>query len=304
MRPDIEGRDRNAVNRANSEVDQSAADPARAEAAGAATNPATETPPKKKKRHIALWISLASVVIALASAVTAVISLSVANKQLNTANQQKIAAEQQQLATLTTTIVQQLYQAQTSTSSGQIEMSDMLTLEGQSAEVVITELHGTGVTGAEYDDVAEALVKGEGYTSEAIPYYEKAVNAPPYDVGTQASALRGEAVLYYNLGQPDKGHNDFMQAVRVYNGHVMALYVEDNNIAQSYLDDAQDQLSFNGFSPAFSGCGIAYTDMNEAEKFLTQAGPGPNATNPKLLTNDQTVYSKACSHGTSATPAG
>ena len=263
------------------------------------TNPATEAPPKKKKHHhIATWI-------ALASAVAAVISVFFVYKQVNAANQGNTVAEQQQLVTLTTTIVQQLNQLSASTSSGQIALSDELTLEGQSAETVITELHGIGVTGAEYEEVATALTNGEGYTTEALPYYQKAVNTPPYDVGTQASALRGEAALYYELGQPDTGHEYFMQAVNVFNGNVMAQYAKDNNIAQSYLADAEYDLNFTENHLNFNGCSMAATDIKNAENFLSRAGPGPNATNPEFVTNDQSAYSKDCLRGwTSATPAG
>lgn len=281
-------------NRTNWRADRPAADPAHPEAARAATNTTTETPPKKKPKT-ANWIALASVAIALASAVAATIAAISAHNQVNAANQQNIVAEQQQLVAQTTTIVQDLNQ---STSNGQI-MTSELTLEGQSAEMVITELHGIGVTGVEYYDVAQALAIGEGYTTDAIPYYHKAVNTPPYDAGTQAEALRGEAILYYNLGEPDTGHEYFMRAVNVYNGHVeMVQFAKDNNIAQSYLLDAQNQLNI-------SGCAIASTDINEAEKFLHQAG-GKNDTNAPLLTNDQTAYSKGCPQGdgTSATPAG
>lgn len=274
MGANVEGRGHDNPAQANWRADRPAADPPHPEAPQAGT---TETPPKKKKRHIATWIALASAGTAIASAI-------IASQQTNATNQQNTVAEQQQLVGLTTTIVQQLDQAQPSTSGD----SDRLTLEGESAAVVISELHGDGVTDFEYDTVARALDSGAGDTTQAIAYYQDAVDALPHNVGTQASALRGEAVLFYELGQRDKGHEYFMQAVKVYSGHPeMLQYVKDNNIAQSYLADAEYQLNI-------SGCRIASTDINEAEKFLSQAGGPPNATNAPLLTNDQAAYSKGC----------
>ena len=119
-----------------------------------------ETPPKKKKFEIATWIAIVSVVIALASAVVAILAAIFSHQQANAANQQNTINEQQQLLTLTTTIAQQLDQAQPSTSNGQIAWTETLTLNGEAAQVVITKLGGDGVTGVEYDEVARALGTG------------------------------------------------------------------------------------------------------------------------------------------------
>lgn len=259
------------------------------------TSTTIETPPKKKKLEIATWIAIVSVVIALASAVVAILAAIFSHQQANAANQQNTINEQQQLLTLTTTIAQQLDQAQPSTSNGQIAWTETLTLNGEAAQVVITKLGGDGVTGVEYDEVARALGTGVD-PAKAIAYYQDAVNAPPHDPGTRAEALRGEAALYYQLGQPGAGHYDYMQAVEVYSGNLeMQPFIKGNNIAQSYLVDAQNELNINS-------CTIASTDITAAKKALSGAG-GQNATNGLLLASDIAAYNKQCVSSSTASPA-
>ncbi len=90
-----------------------------------------------------------------------------------------------------------------------------LTADAQAAAVLITNLHGDGVAGIEYIEVARALADGSD-TAQAITYYNDAVSAPPHDVPTRSDALRNEAALLYALGQNAAGHQDMMLAARVF----------------------------------------------------------------------------------------
>jgi tetratricopeptide (TPR) repeat protein len=250
--------------------------------------PENHGPHKKKKRHIATWL-------ALASAATAVVAAGISAQQVNVAAAQNTTAEQEQLVTLTTTIAQQLTQEQASgnqsatnqgltTLLGPLEIqaeSDAspvavaeLTADGQAAAVLISSLHGTGVAGIEYVEVANALAAG-GDMAQAIIFYKDAVNAPPGDVVTRANALRNEAAIYYSLGQNATAHQDMMHAARLFTGHVvLAQSLIERSIAQAYLADTYYQI-------LIKGCRVALADVQAAAKAL--GGLGLNSSNDASL---------------------
>ncbi len=163
-----------------------------------ATTETQQPAPKKKKRHIATWIALASAVVAIIAAI-------ISGEQVNVAEQQNMAAEQQQLVTITTSIAAQFAGEQAAenqaagnltgtarsvaNSGADMGIAAQLTADAEAAAVLITNLPGNGVAGIEYIQVARALVAG-GDTATAITYYEDAVNAPPHNVPTRADALR------------------------------------------------------------------------------------------------------------------
>jgi tetratricopeptide (TPR) repeat protein len=245
-------------------------------------------PHKKKKLNIATWL-------ALASAVTAIVAAGISAEQINVATAQNTAAEQEQLVTLTTTIAQQLAQEQASgnqsaTSQGlttllgplQIQAESKaspvvvaeLTADGQAAAVLINSLHGTGVAGIEYVEVANALSAG-GDMAQAITFYNDAVNAPPGDVVTRANALRNEAAIYYSLGQNATAHQDMMDAARLFTGHVvLAQSLIERSIAQAYLADTYYQI-------LIKGCRVAIADVRAAAQAL--AGLGRNSPSDASL---------------------
>ena len=246
-------------------------------------SPPEKSPPEKKEPSLSTWI-------ALGSAVVAIIAALIAYRQVNVTNQQNIAAEQQQLVTVTNSIAQQLDQETPSTSSGQQTLSDELTIEGQTAEGIISELNGNGITSIEYEEVAKAFspVTYGTNAAQAIAYFQDAVNALPHDVAVQSEALREEGNLYYDLGQPVTGHDYIMRAIQIYSGHLLMSQDEkDNLIAQAYLDDALYQLNINS-------CTTAAAEIMAAKKLLSQAG-GANATNASGLASEQTEYNQKCS---------
>jgi hypothetical protein len=254
-------------------------------------------PETKEKSHVSTWISLVA-------AAAAIIAAAIAYLQVNVVREQNVAADQQQLLALTTTIGQQLAQAamaenQAGTvpgaastqaqSTAQIALTAELTSEGEAAAVLINTLGGNGVVGIEYIEAGEALAEGDNI-AQALTYFQDAVNAPPQAPGTRASALRSEAVIYYSLGQPATGHYEMILAVKVYTDHRLKLTKSSiyNSIAQSYLDDAAQQLDING-------CKIAAADINAAAKALSQVGTsGTNATNKSLSVSDLVGYLKHC----------
>jgi tetratricopeptide (TPR) repeat protein len=245
-----------------------------------------------------MWIALGSAAGAIAAAVVAIF-------QVHVASAQNAAAEQQELLTLTTSIAQQFAQQQatinaaagsltgtartTAISNASVGIENQLLADGQAAQALITKLNGNGVVGVEYVQVAKALAAGDD-TAQAIKYYNDALSAPPYSAVTRADSLRNEGNLYYSLGQPATGHQYMMRAVAVYNGHhELTPYNIDNSIAQSYLYDAQHQLSIKG-------CKIAAADLAGAEKALAQAG-GHTTTNSMLIISDATEAHQYCLGG-------
>jgi tetratricopeptide (TPR) repeat protein len=241
--------------------------------------PENHAPHKKRKLHLATWL-------ALASAVTAVVAAGISARQVNVATAQNTMAEQEQLVTLTTTIAQQLAQEQVSgnqaaanqgltTLLGPLEIQAEsnaspvavaeLTADGQAAAVLISNLHGIGVAGIEYVEVANALATG-GDTAQAITFYADAVNAPPGDTVTRANALRNEAAIYYYLGQNATAHQDMMDAARLFTGHVVLTHsLIERSIAQAYLADSYYQI-------LIKGCRVALADIQAASQALTQLG--------------------------------
>ena len=149
-----------------------------------------------------------------------------------------------------------------------------LTADGQAAAVLINSLHGTGVAGIEYVEVANALAAG-GDMAQAITFYDDAVNAPPGDVVTRANALRNEAAIYYSLGQNATAHQDMMDAARLFTGHVvLAQSLIERSIAQAYLADTYYQI-------LIKGCRVAIADVRAAAQAL--AGLGLNSPSDASL---------------------
>jgi len=251
-------------------------------------------PHKKKKLHIATWL-------ALASAVTAIIAAWISAGQVRIAAAQNIAAEQEQLVTLTTTIAQQLAQEQASgnqsaASQGQATLLGPLdveaepnaspvvvaelTADGQAAAVLISSLHGNGVAGIEYVEVANALAAG-GDMAQALTFYNDAVNAPPGDAVTRATALREEAGVYYLLGRNATGHQDMLEAAKVFTGHVvLAQSLIERSIAQAYLADS-------GYQILIKGCQVAVADIRGAENALEELSPSSPDDAPLLALGQQ-----------------
>jgi tetratricopeptide (TPR) repeat protein len=257
----------------------------------------TSHPRKKKKRNTATWI-------ALASAATAVVAASISAFQVSVTRQQNIVSEQQQLVALTAAMAQTLAQEQTAITQAEGNLTGvarteaasnvetgtvaLLEVDGEAAAVLISELHGFGVAGIEYVQVARAL-DAAGHTAQAITFYDDAISAPPHDVVTIGLALRNQGALYYSIGQNAAGHRDFLKAVSLYRGHVlMTSYLRDNTIAQAYLADAENQLSNNG-------CRVAAADMLAAFRALHPLGSGgmsfPNQT---LTADDTTAFKLKC----------
>jgi hypothetical protein len=251
------------------------------------SNVKTESRPEKQQRGSAIWIPLASALAAFLAAAAAGVAAYISSQQVDVADQQNTAAEQQQLLTLTTTITQELDQGTPSTGTGSRSLSDEIALEAQSAEAVISELRGNGVTSVEYCQIARALTRGTD-ANQAITYFQDAVNAQPHDVGIQQEALRLEGDFYYTLGQPVIGHDYIMRSIQIYSPQlVMSQFIKDNEDAQAYLDDASDRLNIHS-------CTIAAADIAAAERLLSQAG-GENPTNRSFLPDEQKEYSQRCS---------
>lgn len=258
-----------------------------------ADQPAT----KKKQRHASTWI-------ALASAATAIVAAGISFYQVNVASKQNTVAEQEQLVTLTGTIAQTLAQEQTTINQAggnltgaarttaeaeaQLAVITQLEVQGQAAAVLISDLHGAGVAGIEYVQVARAL-DAAGDTGQAITFYTDAVNAPPYDVVTRANALRNQGALYYSLGQDAPGHRDYLKAASLYKGNVqMTQALKDNSIAQAYLVDA-------GYQLVIRGCHLATTDFKAAVRALAPIGTsGENTAVQALIAIDTAAYKSKC----------
>lgn len=228
-----------------------------------ANNPA-DHPGKKKKRHVATWIALASAATAIAAAV-------LSGLQVNLAGKQNTEAEQQQLVSLTSLIGQQFTQQGTakaptlkSLSGTAVEAQGLtaeLTVEGQAGAVLIGDLNGDGVASAEYVEVGEALYFS-GDAAGAITDYNDALKAPPYDATTRATALRFLGSLYYDLGRNVIAHQDFMRSTKVFGRHSLQTKAyAANTIAQSYLADA-------GFQIQIRGCRIAASDGMAARRVM------------------------------------
>jgi hypothetical protein len=260
----------------------------------------TEHPAKKKRKklHFTTWI-------ALASAVAAVIAAYISASSVNVAKAQNIAAEQQQLVSITIAIEQafdgeRAAQNQavvgltgTAKSTALSEVDQGVVAEtaayAQAAAVLINNLHGNGVAGIEYVQVARALAN-YGNTALAISYYKDAVNASLFDVPTRADALRFEASLYYSLGQNSIGHQDMITAATIYNSHLeLTKNLIYSSIAQAYLEDA-------GYQIIADDCKIAGTDMADAQRAVTPLGgiTGSNVGDQALAGTVVAAYKKKC----------
>lgn len=281
------------------------ADTASEPADGPPEGQAPQKKQKKKKWHTATWI-------ALASAATAIIAAVISANQVNVAAAQNIVAEQEQLVTLTTTIAQQLAQGQASGNQsasqglatllgplqvqGESNVSQVaiaeLTADGQAAAVLINGLHGNGVAGIEYVEVANALVAG-GDMAQAITYYNDAVNAPPGDVVTRANALRNEASVDYSVGRNVIAHQDMIEAAKLFTGRVvLAQSLVERSIAQAYLADSYYQI-------LLKDCLVADSDVHAAEDAITKLSPSSpdDATLVALATQDETALAGIASTG-------
>jgi tetratricopeptide (TPR) repeat protein len=242
------------------------------------TNRATGQPVDKPTDHSQKKTRDTSTWIALASAATAIVAAAISGFQVNLASRQNTVAEQQQLVNLTTLIEQQLTRQGTITTTpkglagtavaartGQGAFAQ-IGVEGQAAAVLIRSLHGAGVAGMEYIEVARAL-DTSGDTRDAITYYKDALTAPPNDPTTHAIALNFLGGIYYGLGRNVIAHQYFMRAAKAFAGHILMrrAYVAQNAAAQ-YLTDANFQIYIKG-------CRIAKADMTAAKRTLGSYTP-------------------------------
>jgi hypothetical protein len=253
--------------------------------------------PSRKNRRGGIWIALLSVFVFIFAA-------GVFAASVYLARQQNVAAQQQQLVSITTSIAVQFAGEQAAENQAALSLTGAkrsaaiasvaagiateLTAEGQAGAVLIADLHGHGVAGVEYIEVAKALASG-GYTAQAITYYADAVNAPPNAVQTRSAALRQEAVLLYSIGRAGVAHQDMMRAASIYTGHLeLSHYNIDNAIAQTYLTDAGYQIPIN--------CHAAMIDLMAARHAIAPLGPGgATAAVAALQSTDGTAYHNKCS---------
>jgi tetratricopeptide (TPR) repeat protein len=212
---------------------------------------------KKKNRPVSTWIAVFSAATAIAAAV-------ISGLQVNLASREHAQAESQQLVRLTTLIAGQFA---TLTDSNVTTVIADLTVEGQAGAELIRDLHGDGVTGTEYVQVARALEK-PGYTAEAITYYKEAVNVSRHDVLTRGEALRWLGGAYYSLHRPELAHQAYMQAAKIFSGPVvMPPDYKANNIAQAYLLDADYQIGFS--------CRTAHAELKHAQQVIAPSDENP-----------------------------
>jgi tetratricopeptide (TPR) repeat protein len=224
---------------------------------------------KKKDKHTSTWV-------AVVSALAAIAALVISGWQVHLASKQNTVAEQEQLLKLTTDIAEQLAQEQTTTNqvtaANGTALSDKLVsnlmVEGQAGTVLIDDLKDSGVAAFEYIEVARALFYG-GNAARAITYYQAALEAPPRNAVTRASALRYLGILYYQVDQPRIGHQTLMRAAKVFSEERLVAnrsYIV-NSIAQAYVVDAYHQLA------PYKGCSTARDDMRAARKAMGSYAP-------------------------------
>jgi hypothetical protein len=228
---------------------------------GETTVQPTNQTAEKKDRHLATWI-------AAASALTAIVAAAISAWSVVTANKADTAAKQQQLLNLSFAIAQQFEASRTQA------ITDQLEAEGQAGAVLINDLNGHGVASIEYIEVAWAL-QDDGHGITAATYLKKAVNAPPHDAETRATALRQLVIFYYGLDQPMTAHRYAMQAVKALNRSSMEpRFYRANSIAQTYYLDADYQVDIKG------GCPMAAREMAAGQKAL-----GPYSANDSVQAN-------------------
>ena len=197
-----------------------------------------------------------STLITAGSAATAVVAAVISALSVNAANKADTAAKQEQLLNITFSIAQQFDERQTQA------ITDQLEAEGEAGAVLINDLGGNGVASIEYIQVARAL-NNDGHGIAAATYFKKAVNAPPYDGETRATALRYLAIFYYHLDQPVTGHRYAIRAAKVLiRSSKEAGFYRANSIAEAYYMDADYQVDIKG------GCPIAASDMAAGHKAL------------------------------------
>ncbi len=244
------------------------------------------------------WSGLVALVAALAAVASAVY----AHGQIQQAKLQNIAAQQQQLLTLVTDIVQEPVAASQATANlkggalvtTQGEFRNELDADGQAAATIIMALRGEDqvIAAVEYVEVAKAS-EDSGDNAQAISYLDDAVGAAnkddPDDV---AYAWRADASLHYSIGDSGIAHQEYMQAVMAFKRLPQSSYVSqwdaDNGIAQSYLNDASEQI-------AIRGCKIARADLISAEIDLLPLEPNSVSTlNKDQNQADQSAYNQQC----------
>jgi tetratricopeptide (TPR) repeat protein len=151
-----------------------------------------------------------------------------------------------------------------------------LSADGQAAAVLINSLHGDGVAGIEYVEVALALEDG-GEVDQAITFFKDAIAVSPGDVETRGDALRYMGALYYMLGRNVTGHQDMVKAARIFAGRVVLThFLKEESIAEGYLGDAYFQLLVDG-------CRVAITDLEAALQAVRAAGLKTAAADPTLF---------------------
>jgi hypothetical protein len=233
--------------------------------------------------------------VALLTAFAAVAAAAFAYGQIKVADQQKLVSEQQQLQALVVDIEQEpaaLNQAEAGLSGNALstvetEYQNELTSYAQSAQLIINSLSSQDVPGFEYVQVGKALDM-TGDNVDAITYFQRAANGKNGTPDVVAAALRNEAAVRYGLHEPTLGHQEMMAAVQAFfhNYPDVATSDADNNIAQSYLDDAYQQL-------LIGGCVTAQADINNADHAVPPALEVVLITD--LVKSDNMLYQKKCS---------
>jgi tetratricopeptide (TPR) repeat protein len=198
------------------------------------------------------------------SAATAIAAAVLSGLQVNLASTEHAQAERQQLVRLTTLIAGQFA---TLTDSNVTTVIADLTVESQSGVELIRDLHGDGVTGTEYVQVARALEE-PGYVVEAITYFKEAVKASRHDVVTRAEALRWLGLAYYSLHRSEIAHQALIQAAKAFSGPMVTPPdYKANFIAQAYLLDADKQIDFS--------CRTAHAEFKHAQQVIAPSDENP-----------------------------
>lgn len=234
-------------------------------------------------------------IAAFVTAVAAILAAMYAKGQIDAADQQKVASQQTQLLALVVDIEQVQVEIDTpkverGPLSTSVELENELTSYAQAAEGVIGSLTSDDVAPFEYVQVGKALA-GSGNNRQAMVYFARAASARSAPPDTVAAADRNWAIVLYGLKDPTAGHQKMMQAVGAF---ASKLYITpsdaDNNVAQSYLADAGEQLSIKG-------CVLARADIAAAKMslpLLREKKPPKANQDVSLLTEDDKAEHQNC----------
>jgi hypothetical protein len=234
----------------------------------------------------------------LVTAVAGTFAAIYAHGQIAAADEQKVVAQQQELLTLVVDIEQEPAAEQRATAplkgtpllDTQVQFQDELTSYAQAAQLIIGNLASQEVSGFEYVQVGKALA-ASGSNFQALKYFQRAAAAHGATPDTRAAALRNEAGVRYSLHVTGLAHQENIQAVQVFAHYPDLTRTDaDNNMAQSYLDDASSEI-------AAGNCQLALADQQGAARVLGTL-PDRNRTeatvNRVLTSDDAASYQKRC----------